>query len=788
VVTSAAMPTWHSYRVVVFSGSFDTHIKNGNDYNTLTLGEVFDADPARQDKANAPAMIPSSYNQFDARNHDTQRQRGSYVALAGDIDQGNVALDTLLALVRGFVGEAVASLIYSSSSAAADKRKWRIVIPLAQAQDFAAWQELQEAFFTFLEARGVAMDWALSRAGQLVYLPNVPTDKRDWRGAPLFYERNFTDGRGLTPADGAVATALADLSVLRARDEAERQQAKQAAKQAMQVRDTSTKSLVIDAFNQTYSIEMMLEASGYKRGPRDNWRSRYQTSTSFATRNFGDYWTSMSASDTSIGLGRPCAGGCWGDAFDLYCHFAHHGDFKKSVREAARSMGMNRPQPTPVDMSAIMAQAAGFTRPGAYTDYGADEQSNQWTPPEPHHQICLKNAIQFKDTPEAVNFVVDEFIQEGVVFIAGQQGVGKTSALLPLAMAQAGLHEHGYQFAPKKPDRWRHIIYLTEDAAQVNRVIAAMVVRGLFKLEQAQARIHVIPASAMKAEFFVKVRDDYTALFSNESGVQLPPLVVVDTRSACFVVDSENDNAEMSKLVSELKQNFAGLPIWVIAHLAKDTATRSNAATLSVRGAGSAEGDAHQVLFLVKEHDNSRWLVRGKTRFESPWQELNLRSEVVSVQARDRWDEFVSMNVRWSVAEAPAEGRAELLERAKIQAEKEDQAELRDEIRNIVQVAWNLKHPLNKQGVKGKVKRKAATVIAAIDTLLAEGWLYEVSVPSKDRTHSNRSAFLVNLTTEQHESFLVDGSLPDELMIIPKSWRKKSISDDSDVVVENTVP
>lgn len=434
-------------------------------------------------------------------------------------------------------------------------------------------------------------------------------------------------------------------------------------------------------------------------------------------------------------------------------------------------------------------QCSGGAEPtsGQENAAGADRgQSPSFT-----HPLSLKNAIQLKDTPEAVHFVVHDFIQEGVVFFAGQQGVGKTSALLPLAMAQAGLHEHGYQFAPPKQDRWRHIIYLTEDTEQVGRIISAMVTQGYFTLKQVQERIHIIPAKAMDVETFVTVRSEYAELVANESGVQLPPLVVADTRSACFTLESENDNAEMSKLVAELKQNFAGLPIWVIGHLAKETATRSNASTLSVRGAGSAEGDAHQVLFLVRDEANHRWLVRGKTRFESPWQELSMRSNVVGVLARDRWGDKVSMNVRWSIAEAPEHGRAELVALAKAKAEKAGLAELRDEIRNAVQEAWNLKRPLNKAGVKAKIHRKNATVVSAIDSLLAEGWLYEVSVPSKERTSSNRSAFLVNLSTEQHESYVADGEIPSELLVIPQSWRKASISsvpDEDDSAIENGAP
>ena len=168
-----------------------------------------------------------------------------------------------------------------------------------------------------------------------------------------------------------------------------------------------------------------------------------------------------------------------------------------------------------------------------------------------------------------------------------------------------------------------------------------------------------------------------------------------------------------------------------------------------------------------------------------------MRSNVVCVEASDRWGDQVSMNVRWSIAEAPEHGRAELVERAKVEAEKADQAELRDVIRNIVQEAWNLKHPLNKQGVKGKVKRKAATVIAVINALLAEGWLYEVSVPIKERVHTNRSSFLVNLSTEQHDSYLRDRVIPTELLVIPQSWRKASISsipDENGAAIESQAP
>lgn len=465
---SASASTWGTHRVVVFDGSFDTHIEDGQDYKTLTLREVFDAEPALRDKAQAPAMIPSSYSRFDARRHEAQRQRGHYVALAADIDQGNVAMDAVRAVVRAFVGEGVAFLVYSSSSAKPDAKKWRIVVPLAEALPFAAWQDLQEAFFTFMEAQGVAVDWALSRAGQPVYLPNVPTDKRDWQGKPLFHERECVDGRGLTDADGVVSAALADLRAARERDEAERQRAQQAARQALQARAGSTKSAVIDAFNQAYSVEQMLEANGYERGPRDSWRSPYQSSKTFATRNFGDHWVSMSESDDRAGLGASCDAGRFGDAFDLFCHFDHRGDVKKAVRDAARMLGLDRRSETPVDTSGIMAQALSRPTAGTNAEPTLGDVWRDWRPPADARQVVpavnLDACVVDLDEVVSPDFmhphVVDRLVPQGeVTLFAGHGAAGKSYIALLVCILVA----LGRPFGTLATQRTRVLFFSAED-------------------------------------------------------------------------------------------------------------------------------------------------------------------------------------------------------------------------------------------------------------------------------------------------------------------------------------
>jgi RecA-family ATPase len=376
---------------------------------------------------------------------------------------------------------------------------------------------------------------------------------------------------------------------------------------------------------------------------------------------------------------------------------------------------------------------------------------------------------------QAVAFVVDDFIQEGLVFYAGQQGVGKTSGLLPLVMAAAGLHEPGYELAPKRPDRWRHVIYITEDHQQAERIIFAMVAQGHFTLEQVEQRMHIIPAVSMSAVDFVAVAEEYATLTSSESGVPLLPLVVADTRSALFHLESENDNAQMSELISQLKQNFGGLPLWVIAHLAKAEATRTNAQTMSVRGAGSAEGDAHQVLFLVREDaggSTTRWLVRGKTRFDASWSELELLSRTEALEARDRWGEMVTTRVSWGVATPPARPRAEIAAQAKEAAREAEAASLRDEIAVRVDEAWLSGEPLNREAVKSQIGGKREKTVAAIDDLIANGRLAEVEVPKADRIHPNRKSYLVLLSYQERLAWQRTGQLPAHKTVVPASWKR----------------
>ena len=131
--------------------------------------------------------------------------------------------------------------------------------------------------------------------------------------------------------------------------------------------------------------------------------------------------------------------------------------------------------------------------------------------------------------------------------------------------------------------------------------------------------------------------------------------------------------------------------------------------------------------------------------------------------------------MRWGIAAPAQQSRKDAAELAAEQQRKDDEATLRQDIRDAVQVAWIAGNPLNRSGLKAKVRRKTSDVVAMLENLLNERWLIEVTVPAKQRTNNNRTAFLVGLTTEEHEAVLVGCGLPAEKLVIPASWCKPPI-------------
>ena len=208
-------------------------------------------------------------------------------------------------------------------------------------------------------------------------------------------------------------------------------------------------------------------------------------------------------------------------------------------------------------------KAEAFNAPPVTDSTPAPEAQagKQPAPPEPHH---LTRFVDIGQQPEPPNWLLPGFIAEGVVMIAGGHGVGKTTAILPLSLAVAGVHPQQYELAP---EHWRHVIYITEDTAQAGRIIAGYGEHldwpgGRGVPDRIRERLHVVEARRAGAGYVALAGEYYREHYSRtitstgadgqQYTAELLPLVVIDTLAATIHLENENDNSEASAAIAAL--------------------------------------------------------------------------------------------------------------------------------------------------------------------------------------------------------------------------------------------
>lgn len=347
-----------SRATVLSDGRKNTHPTAGTPYNGITGKQIaaMIQSPPSVEKAQGQWFIPSAYTGHDARDHEMQRQRGAFHWLALDVDGNNLSLDEVKETLSAVLGDCC-WMIYSSRSATADNRKWRALVPLKEPVAGADYHDTATAFFDLLEqaSEGVLIpDRALARPGQLVYLPNRGTH----------YENEITKAARLAlTADHPIILRREDTRAKRAEAEA-----KAAAWREWKARQAPTDtSSIVAAFNSAETVANLLAKYGYRQaGTSNDWRSPFQQSGSFATRDYGDYWISLSASDAAEGLGRDSkTGQRFGDAFDLFVHFEHGDDFKEAVKAYAKETGQDYKSKAKVERKEAIKLAETHINPAA---------------------------------------------------------------------------------------------------------------------------------------------------------------------------------------------------------------------------------------------------------------------------------------------------------------------------------------------------------------------------------------------------------------------------------------
>lgn len=327
-------------------------------------------------------------------------------------------------------------------------------------------------------------------------------------------------------------------------------------------------------------------------------------------------------------------------------------------------------------------------------------------------------------------FILDNVIVAGTVVIAGERGLGKTSAVIPMMLSAAGL-------CPKFPMQasiTRKVIYVTEDPEQARRIIAAMVKNG--DLVNDPGRVNdsfkLVSAVRLRATEIVRLKPHIEEFWTNHQMNDgqvycTPPVVVLDTTNATIDLENISDNSEVSKTVSTLRNGFSDIPLVLVGHVSK--ATRSDARQLSFVGAGAWEGDTQQSLYIASD-DGDRLLILGKSRFSPEIKEYLLHGRNAILKGLDRLGRESQTLCYYSVPEPISEQRkSEITSEKKADAKRAEFASLQKQILKVVEEKpW-----ANTGYIRSMVHKRSETVNTALEDMLDRGMVEMVEQGSSKK-------------------------------------------------------
>lgn len=255
------------------------------------------------------------------------------------------------------------------------------------------------------------------------------------------------------------------------------------------------------------------------------------------------------------------------------------------------------------------------------------------------------------DSMPAIEWGVDGFTSLGLTIIAGEPGVGKTSAIVPIAAFVAHLIDPPYEdeLFSLRPVLRRHVVYVTEAPEQVHSILYGIKhhMPGA-TAEEIRKWFHVTPAQRIEPSMIGAEIRRWRKYFRYQAGDDLngyliEPLIIIDTANANLELENENDNAEVGRACAAIKESMMDEGVmkgaaWLVAHTPK-ALKRADVSQLSVRGASAWEGDANATIYLTTEESlpDKRFMVLGKRRFVPEFNEIEITSEVHSYLAVTKW-------------------------------------------------------------------------------------------------------------------------------------------------------
>jgi hypothetical protein len=221
-----------------------------------------------------------------------------------------------------------------------------------------------------------------------------------------------------------------------------------------------------------------------------------------------------------------------------------------------------------------------------------------------------------------IRYMVKGFWAHSFMVLAGQPGIGKTTAIISLCMVMAGIQAKDCALTATKK---RKTIIVTEDSDQVERTLTGY------------ARHYGISAKALSQWFVIidakrsNVKDLLMLAHNviNHTIDNVRPLLVLDTANATMDIDNENDNSEVGAYIAALKQTIyiqLDTPVCIITHTNKTISKSDSDAT--ARGASAFTGDATLTGILFEDETKTRYMRLVKTRYQPNFREIKFQSDV----------------------------------------------------------------------------------------------------------------------------------------------------------------
>jgi hypothetical protein len=271
--------------------------------------------------------------------------------------------------------------------------------------------------------------------------------------------------------------------------------------------------------------------------------------------------------------------------------------------------------------------------------------------------------------------------------LAGQPGVGKSTKLAGLALVVAGF---GRQIGSDLPnDRPRRVLIVSEHAAQYERLFFGYCRRYDLPAADVADRVRLYHAVRLAlGELALELRHVITECL--EAGEEAP-LLILDTAAATLAIDDENDNAEVSTMLSELKRVILETcaPCWVVAHAAK--ALGRNDAEITPRGASAFIGDAHGTASVFREEalPDQIFMRSLKCRSVRDFDEIATTTFVDWHEAVDERGVIQRVGIRLGVprksgSQHRKSAAAELAEEAREVSDRQLRQTAQDMVRNLI--------------------------------------------------------------------------------------------------------